>query len=43
MAGKRAAKVPKNDFEYDEGEVCGFSSEAPLTGDDSHKIAKKRQ
>ncbi|WP_026889573.1 hypothetical protein [Clostridium beijerinckii] len=33
MAGKRAAKVPKNDFEYDEGEVCGFSSEAPLTGD----------
>ncbi|WP_238948623.1 hypothetical protein [Clostridium sp. YIM B02569] len=41
MAGKRAAKVPKNDFEYDEGEVCGFSSEAPLTGDDSHKITKK--
>nr|WP_242964632.1 YvrJ family protein [Clostridium beijerinckii] len=33
MAGKRAAKIPKNDFEYDEGEVCGFSSEAPLTGD----------
>ncbi|MFL0168659.1 hypothetical protein [Candidatus Clostridium helianthi] len=33
MAGKRAAKVPKNDFEYDEGEVCGFSSEVPLTGD----------
>ncbi len=33
MAGKRVAKVPKNDFEYDEGEVCGFSSEAPLTGD----------
>jgi len=33
MAGKRATKVPKNDFEYDEGEVCGFSSEAPLTGD----------
>ena len=24
MAGKRAAKIPKNDFEYDEGEVCGF-------------------
>jgi len=33
MARKRAAKVPKNDFEYDEGEICGFTSEAPITGD----------
>ncbi len=33
MARKRASKVPKNDFEYDEGEVCGFTSEAPITGD----------
>ncbi|WP_160686253.1 hypothetical protein [Clostridium sp. C2-6-12] len=33
MARKRAAKVPKNDFEYDEGEVCGFTNEAPISGD----------
>lgn len=33
MARKRAAKVPKNDFEYDEGETCGFTSETSITGD----------
>ncbi|RII32585.1 hypothetical protein D2A34_23250 [Clostridium chromiireducens] len=33
MARKRISKVPKNDFEYDEGEVCGFTSEAPIAGD----------
>jgi hypothetical protein len=33
MARKRTSKVPKNDFEYDEGEVCGFTSEAPIAGD----------
>ena len=33
MSGKRAAKIPKNDFEYDEGEICGFTSEAPIAGD----------
>ncbi|MFL0165111.1 MULTISPECIES: hypothetical protein [Clostridium] len=33
MARKKAAKIPKNDFEYDEGEVYGFTSEAPIAGD----------
>lgn len=33
MARKRTSKVPKNDFEYDEGEVCGFTSEAPIAVD----------
>ena len=33
MSGKRAAKIPKNDFEYDEGEICGITSEAPIAGD----------
>lgn len=33
MARKRTSKVPKNDFEYDEGEVCGFTNEAPIAGD----------
>jgi hypothetical protein len=33
MARKRTSKVPKNDFEYNEGEVCGFTSEAPIAGD----------
>jgi len=33
MARKIASKFPKNDFEYDEGEVYGFTSEAPMTGD----------
>ncbi len=30
---RRTLKVPKNDFEYDEGEVCGFTSEVPIAGD----------
>ncbi|NRT77851.1 hypothetical protein [Clostridium beijerinckii] len=33
MARKKAAKIPKNDFEYDEGEIYGFTSEAPIAGD----------
>ncbi|ABR34417.1 hypothetical protein [Clostridium beijerinckii] len=33
MARRRTSKVPKNDFEYDEGEVYGFTSEAPIAGD----------
>lgn len=33
MPRKRTSKVPKNDFEYDEGEVCGFTSESPIAGD----------
>ncbi|OVE70008.1 hypothetical protein CCS79_03075 [Clostridium diolis] len=33
MARKKTSNVPKNDFEYDEGEVYGFTSEAPITGD----------
>jgi len=32
MANKRKPKPPKNDFEYKEGEVCGFSNEAPIVG-----------
>ncbi|MVX66579.1 hypothetical protein GKZ28_23195 [Clostridium chromiireducens] len=33
MARKRASKVPKNDFEYDEGEVCSFTSAPTTIGD----------
>ncbi|WP_026889750.1 hypothetical protein [Clostridium beijerinckii] len=33
MARIKTAKVPKNDFEYDEGEVYGFTSETPIAGD----------
>jgi hypothetical protein len=33
MARKRISKVPKNDFEYDEGEMCGFTSETSITGE----------
>ncbi|WP_270567370.1 hypothetical protein [Clostridium beijerinckii] len=33
MARRKTSKVPKNDFEYDEGEVYGFTSEAPIAGD----------
>lgn len=52
MARKRASKVPKNDFEYDEGEVCAFTSEVPIGGDcissfsfddDSASVTEKNQ
>ncbi|MFT8340846.1 MAG: hypothetical protein ABF652_05355 [Clostridium beijerinckii] len=33
MARRKTSKVPKNDFEYDEGEVYGFTSESPVAGD----------
>ncbi|UYZ35665.1 hypothetical protein OD350_26350 [Clostridium beijerinckii] len=33
MARRKTSKVPKNDFEYDEGEVYGFTSEALIAGD----------
>lgn len=33
MAGRRSAKISKSDFEYDEGEVCGFTNEVPVAGD----------
>ncbi|NRT75142.1 hypothetical protein [Clostridium beijerinckii] len=33
MARRKTSKVPKNDFEYDEGEVYGFTSETPIAGD----------
>ncbi|MFL0168158.1 hypothetical protein [Candidatus Clostridium helianthi] len=33
MARRKTSNVPKNDFEYDEGEVYGFTSETPITGD----------
>ncbi len=33
MARRKTSKVPKNDFEYDEGEVYGFTSESPIAGD----------
>ncbi|NOW83966.1 hypothetical protein B0H39_001847 [Clostridium beijerinckii] len=33
MARRKTSNVPKNDFEYDEGEVYGFTSEAPTAGD----------
>jgi len=52
MARKRASKVPKNDFEYDEGEVYGFTNEVPIGGncissfsfdDDSDSGTEKNQ
>lgn len=33
MAKKRNPKIPKNDFEYDEGEICGFTADAPIIGE----------
>ncbi|MRY42958.1 hypothetical protein GKD46_22630 [Parabacteroides distasonis] len=33
MARRKTSNVPKNDFEYDEGEVYGFTSDAPIVGD----------
>ncbi len=33
MARRKTSNVPKNDFEYDEGEVYGFTSESPIAGD----------
>ncbi|OVE67250.1 hypothetical protein CCS79_14065 [Clostridium diolis] len=33
MTRKKTSNVPKNDFEYDEGEVYGFTSESPVAGD----------
>ncbi|MBE6087082.1 MAG: hypothetical protein E7206_03295 [Clostridium beijerinckii] len=33
MARRKTSNVPKNDFEYDEGEVYGFTSESPVAGD----------
>ncbi|OCB00120.1 hypothetical protein [Clostridium beijerinckii] len=33
MARRKTSNVPKNDFEYDEGEVYGFTSEALIAGD----------
>ncbi|MBE6089518.1 MAG: hypothetical protein E7206_16080 [Clostridium beijerinckii] len=33
MARRKTSNVPKNDFEYDEGEVYGFTSETPIAGD----------
>ncbi|AQS08367.1 hypothetical protein CLOBY_04580 [Clostridium saccharobutylicum] len=32
MANRKNPKIPKNDFEYDEGEVYGFTNEAPVAG-----------
>lgn len=33
MAKKKSSNIIKNDFEFDEGEVLGFTSEFPITGD----------
>ncbi|CUU50903.1 hypothetical protein [Clostridium beijerinckii] len=33
MTRRKTSNVPKNDFEYDEGEVYGFTSESPVAGD----------
>ena len=33
MARRKSPNVPKNDFEYDEGEICAFTNEVPITGD----------
>ena len=33
MGRKKDSKQPINDFEYDEGQVYGFSDEAPIVGD----------
>ena len=32
MANKRNPKPHKNDFEYEEGEICGFTDGAPIDG-----------
>lgn len=32
MPKKRTSKVVKNDFEYDEGEICGFTNEVHTDG-----------
>ena len=33
MANKKNSQPPKNDFEYDNGEVYGFTENAPIVGD----------
>jgi len=33
MGRKKDSKPPRNDFEYDEGEVYGFTDEVPILGD----------
>ena len=33
MANKKNSQPPKNDFEYNEGEVSGFTENAPIIGD----------
>ncbi|WP_026889778.1 hypothetical protein [Clostridium beijerinckii] len=33
MPIKRTSNVPRNNFKYDEAEVCGFTSETSLSGD----------
>ncbi|ALB44041.1 hypothetical protein [Clostridium beijerinckii] len=33
MARRKTSNVPKNDFEYDEGEVYRFTNETPIAGD----------
>jgi len=33
MASRKKPKPPRNDFEYDEGQVYGFTDEAPIIGD----------
>lgn len=30
MVSRRKNKIPKSDFDYDEGEVCGFTDDAPI-------------
>lgn len=32
MANRRKNKIPKSDFDYDEGEVCGFTDDVPIGG-----------
>lgn len=32
MANRRKNKIPRSDFDYDEGEVCGFTDDAPIGG-----------
>jgi hypothetical protein len=33
MGRKKDSKPPRNDFKYDEGQVYGFTDEAPIVGD----------
>ena len=33
MANKKNSQPLKNNFEYDEGEVCGFTENVPIVGD----------